>query len=254
TLIFGMSGILGVLALDTNLSVGDATLVPLLSGLFGISVLVESVSHRSCIPSQNLDEGSETKARFLPLCSGAGAGILTGIIPGIGPAQGTVLAQLATRSRSTEDFLVSVSGVNMAKALYSFVALFAIGRPRSGAAVAVGRLLEVGTGELIFLVGVALLAGGIAAMLSLKFGQIAARKMGGLPYRKLCVAVIAGMVGLTVYFCGPMGLPMLATATAIGLLPARFGVRRVHCMGVIMLPCILYFSGLKGSLLAALGL
>ena len=252
-LIFAMSGFLGLLALDTNLSVGDLTLVPLLGGLFGTSVLLESLNRRSGIPPQNLGEGADAKRGLLPLVSGTGAGIVTGIVPGIGPAQGTVLAQLATRSRSTEDFLVSVSGVNTAKALYSFVALYAIGRPRSGAAVAVGRLIDVGAGELIFFIGVALFAGGIAAVLSLELGKIAALKFSGMPYRKLCVTVIAGMIGLTVYFCGWMGLPLLFTATAIGLLPSGFGVRRVHCMGVIILPCILHFSGLRGAVLSALG-
>jgi putative membrane protein len=70
----------------------------------------------------------------------------------------------------------------------------------------------------------------------------------------MCLAVIAGMVGLTFHYTGLIGLLVLATATAIGLLPAAVGVRRTHCMGVIMVPCILYFAGLKDAVLAGLGL
>ncbi|MDI6820008.1 MAG: tripartite tricarboxylate transporter permease [Candidatus Hodarchaeaceae archaeon] len=253
--IFLLSGLLGLLTLDTNLCRGDAALMPLLSRLFGASVLLVSAIQKSSLPEQYI--GGELlglRPNVRPLCAGTAAGILTGFIPGIGPSQGTVLAQLATRSSGTNEFLVAVSGVNTAKTLFSFVALYAIGRPRSGAAVAVDQLIEVGLKELIFLVGVALLAGGVAAVLHLKLGKLAAKHIGRLPYRAMCIVVIASIVGLTVCYSGLIGLPVLTTATAIGLLPATTKVKRTHCMGVIMVPCILYFAGLKDGMLAALGL
>ena len=257
TAIFLISGLLGLLTLDTNLVRGDVALMPLLSGLFGVSVLLLSAVRKSSPPKQEVDnpEPLELRANARALCAGTGAGVLTGIIPGIGPSQGTVLAQLATRSSGTRDFLVGVSGVNTAKALFSFVALYAIARPRSGAAVAVDQLVDkVGLNELLFLIGVALVAGGIAAVLHLKLGRFAARRIQHLPYRAMCFTVIAGMVGMTFWYAGLMGLLILTTATAIGVLPAVAKVKRTHCMGVIMVPCILYFAGAKGGVLAALGL
>jgi len=255
TAIFLLSGLLGLLTLDTNLFKGDAALMPLLSGLFGTSVLLVSASQKSSLPEQYISgEPLELRSNVRPLCAGTAAGILTGLIPGIGPSQGTVLAQLATRSSGTSEFLMAVSGVNTAKMLFSFVALYAIGRPRSGAAVAVGELLKVGPSELIFLVGVALLAGGLSAIIHLKLGELAAMHMGKLPYRTMCLIVIASIIALTIYYTGLVGLPVLATATAIGLLPAVTRVKRTHGMGVIMLPCILYFAGLKDTVLSALRL
>ena len=255
TAIFLISGMLGLLVLDTNLCSGDAALMPLLSGMFGVSVLLMGVASKSRLPEQRLEgEPLELRSNARAICAGTSAGMLTGIIPGIGPAQGTVLAQLATRSGGPKGFLVAVSGVDTSKALVSFVALYAIGRARSGAAVAVGQLMEVGLNELLFLIGVALLAGGLAAVLHLRLGRLAAKHIGKLPYRGMCIAVIASIVGLTIYYAGLIGLPILATATAIGLLPAATGVKRTHCMGVIMVPCILYFAGLKDAVLAAIGL
>lgn len=255
TVIFLLSGLLGLLTLDTNLCRGDAALMPLLSGLFGISVLLVSALQKSSLPEQYIGgEPLELRSNIRPLCAGTAAGILTGFVPGIGPSQGTVLAQLATRSSGTNEFLIAVSGVNTAKMLFSFVALYAIGRPRSGAAVAVGELLKVGPNELMFLVGAALLAGGLSAVIHLKLGELAARHMGKLPYRVMCTVVIASIVALTIYYAGFIGLLVLATATAIGLLPAAVKVKRTHCMGVIMVPCILYFAGLKDGVLSVLGL
>lgn len=114
--------------------------------------------------------------------------------------------------------------------------------------------MEVGATELVFLVGVALLAGGIATLLHLRLGKLAAKHMDRLPYRAMCAAVLVLIIGLTVYYSGLVGLPIFATATAIGLLPAVMNVKRTHCMGVIMLPCILYFAGAKDGVLAMLGL
>lgn len=254
--IFLLSGLLGILALDASLLQGETALMPLLSGLFGISVLLTSIMQKSSIPKQDVDENSpiEFRSKVKALITGTGAGILTGIIPGIGPSQGTVLTQIVTRSEDSRDFLIAVSGVNMSKALFSFVALMAIGKPRSGAAVAVGELIKVGPEELVILVGSALVASGLAAIVHLKLGKIAAKHMGKLPYRKMCVAVIASIVVLSAYLCGIVGIVVLFTATAIGLLPAATRVRRTHCMGCIILPCILFFAGLKGAVLSLLGL
>jgi putative membrane protein len=253
--IFLLSGFLGLLSLDTNLIRGDVALMPLLSGLFGVSTLLLSLKNKGNMPEQRVDNGPlEMKRNLKPLIAGTAAGALTGIIPGIGPSQGTVLAQLATRSSGSREFIVSVSGVNTAKALFSFVALYAIGRARSGASVAVEQLMEVGFKELVFLVGIALFVGGIAVILHMKLGHFAARNIGRLPYRATCIAVIASIVGLTIYYSGLIGLLILAIATAIGILPAVVNVKRTHAMGVIMLPCILYFAGLKNGVLATLGL
>jgi len=254
-LIFLLSGLLGLLALDTGLMQGDVALMPLLSGLFGASVLLPSILSGSSLPEQYLDDDDlPANQTVRPLIAGTTAGAVTGIIPGIGPSQGTVLAQLATGSSGTEEFLTAVSSVNTSKALFSFVALYAIGRARSGAAVAVGQLMEVGPSELMFLIGVALLAGGIATVLALRLAKLFAAKIEGIPYRGLCVGVLALVTGLVFFYSGLMGLLIFATATAIGMLPGFVRVKRTHCMGVIMLPCILYFAGAKGGVLRMLGL
>lgn len=255
TTIFLLSGLLGLLTLDTGLIRGDAALMPLLSGLFGASVLLPSLTGGSALPEQQIeDEPLDMRANAKPLLAGTTAGAVTGIIPGVGPSQGTVLAQLATRSSGSDEFLVAVSGVNTSKALFSFIALLAIGRARSGAAVAVQAIMEVGVTETVVLVGVALLAGGIATVLGLKLGKLAAKHMDAVPYRALCAVVLVFIAVMTFFYSGPVGLMVLATATAIGILPAVVGVKRTHAMGVIMLPCILYFAGVKGGVLVALGL
>jgi putative membrane protein len=74
-----------------------------------------------------------------------------------------------------------------------------------------------------------------------------------VPYRGLCAVVLILVTGMVMYFSGVAGLLVFGTATAIGMLPALAHVKRTHCMGVIMLPCILYFAGVKDGVMVALG-
>lgn len=252
--VFLLSGLLGLLVLDTNLISGDGALMPLLGGLFGMSVLLVSLESENNFPEQEFtDEPVEIRSNTKSIFTGASAGFITGVIPGVGPAQGTVLSQAASSSGGTKDFLVGVSGVNTAKALLSFVALYAIGKPRSGAAVAVKGIMNVGLNELLFLIGIALFTGGIAAILHLKLGRLAAQHIRSLPYKWMCLGVMASIVGFSIYYAGIWGIVILATSTSVGLLPATLGVKRTHCMGCLMLPVILYFSGLDNLVLGALG-
>lgn len=157
-------------------------------------------------------------------------------------------------SEGKKDFLIGVSGVNTAKALLSFVALYAIGRPRSGAAVAVKKIMEIGTKELTCLIGVALFSGGIATILHLKIGKIAAKNIKRLPYKPICLVVMGLIVGLSFIYAGVWGIPILLTATEVGLLPPCTKVKRTHCMGVLMVPIILYFAGLENAVTSIMGI
>ncbi len=253
--VFLLSGVLGLLVLNSNLVPGEGALMPLLGGLFGMSVLVISINNENSLPEQVIsNEEIDLFPNVKPILTGASAGVLTGVIPGVGPAQGTVLSQAATDSDSTEDFLIGVSGVNTAKALLSFVALFAIGRPRSGAAVAVNKIISVGLEELLFLMGIALFVGGIAAVLHLKIGKVAARNVERLPYKWMCLGVIVSIIIFSIYYAGVWGIPILLTSTAVGLLPPSLKIKRTHCMGVLILPVILYFAGLENVFLNFLGI
>lgn len=254
--VFLLSGLLGLIVLNSNLVSGDGALMPLLGGLFGMSVLVVSAKNENDLPKQNVNhEQVSLTSNARSILTGASAGFLTGVIPGVGPAQGTVLSQAATKSDSTEDFLVGVSGVNTAKALLSFVALYAIGRPRSGAAVAVNEIIKnVNLSELLFLIGIALFVGGIAAVLHLKIGEFAAKNIERLPYKWMCLGVIVSILIFSLYYAGIWGIPILLTSTAVGLLPPSLRVKRTHCMGVLILPVILYFAGLETEVLSFLGI
>jgi putative membrane protein len=86
-----------------------------------------------------------------------------------------------------------------------------------------------------------LLSGTLSYFLVLKIGKIFAKHFANVPYALLIKLTITLVVILVLLFTGIMGLLILVVATLIGLIPIHWGVRRSHCMGVLLLPVILYF-------------
>ena len=62
-----------------------------------------------------------------------------------------------------------------------------------------------------------------------------------VPYALIIKLTIAMIVILVFLFTGIIDILILVVATLIGLLPVEGGVRRSHCMGILLIPIILYF-------------
>ncbi|MBI1972020.1 MAG: tripartite tricarboxylate transporter permease [Candidatus Aenigmarchaeota archaeon] len=244
-LIFFMSGLLGFFVLDAGILPAQNALLPVLSGLFGASTLILSLERRTPIPLQKNSVAAvkpAAMARFAVL--GTSAGLFVGLMPGIGASQAVVLTQQVFAVSSAESFLVMLGSVNAADSLFSMSALYTVGNPRSGASVAVERLLgEIGINELLVLVGAMLLSSGIAAFASLKISTRALGVIQRVNYPLVSRLVIIFISLMVFLFSGAAGLLVLLTATSIGILCERLGVKRNHCMGCLLLPTILFFSG-----------
>jgi len=126
--------------------------------------------------------------------------------------------------------------------------MFIILRSRSGATLAAMELMSVAewttllipTNLCYFLISL-LLGGTLSYFLTLKVGKIFAKKFANVPYALIVKLTISMVVILVILFTGISGLLILIVATLIGLLPVEWGVRRSHCMGILLIPIILYF-------------
>ncbi|MBI3413392.1 MAG: tripartite tricarboxylate transporter permease [Candidatus Aenigmarchaeota archaeon] len=245
TVIFLLSGLLGFLVLDARVLEPQNALLPVLSGLFGVSTLLTSLGKRSSMPAQKYSEATfdyRGMAKFAVV--GTLAGLFVGLMPGIGASQAVVLTQQVLAVSSPESFLVMLGSVNAADSLFSMSALYTVGNPRSGASVAIERLLgEIGINELLVIVGSILLSSGIAAFVSVRLSRHVISFMKSINYSLVSYAVIIFITLMVLLFSGVTGLLVLYTAASIGILCERFGVKRTHCMGCLLLPTILFFSG-----------
>jgi putative membrane protein len=94
----------------------------------------------------------------------------------------------------------------------------------------------------------------VALFLTLYFGKVFAKIANRFPYKKMVATVMIFLVIMIFFLSGPVGMAIAAVATCIGLIPPLVGLSRVHLMGVLMLPIMLFFLGLDSVILSFLGL
>lgn len=249
--VLGASGLLGYYVLThspgAEAVVGEPSLLtPLFVGLFGVPILAASALENAEIPPQEGDvDGALSRRSVVVNAVGGGvAGSVVGWLPGVSPAVATgfvqsLLPDSETEPESMREFIVAVSGVDSSNAVFALLALYFVGFPRSGVMVALDRLelsLDAGT-VAVYLVAVAIVAVGSFA-LTVALGRYAFGVVRRVNYRVLSIGVVILLVGVTFVFSGFVGLPILAAATVIGLVPNYTRVRRVNCMGALLLPLI----------------
>jgi putative membrane protein len=257
-LVFLLAGFFGFFTLDTGLF-SDGILFPALSGLFGVSTLLLSLREKVQLPPQiNSKISIKSSAIVKNSLLGSFAGMLVGLLPGVGAAQATYMTQQVSRKGSVKDFLVAVSGVNTANIIFTLVVLYAIGKMRSGIVVVINEIMSVLTFDyLLIFLAVILLAGGIAMFLHLKIGTFMAKwlsKKDPESYKKITIGVIVLVTVFVFLLTGFTGFLIMILGTAIGLIPPLVNVRRAECMAFLIFPVLLFYSGLNLSLLALLGI
>jgi putative membrane protein len=246
-LLFLTSGLLGSFSFDRQdllyspLGLEPQVLLPLLSGLFGASSLILSLATGSEIPEQEetrIRLSRATMAKSLLL--GSLGGSVVAWIPGLSPSVASMAARLGAASMP-EEFLISISGVNTANALFSLVALYVIGRPRSGAAAAIEQLITLDQRSLVAMILIVItvtLASYGAAVASARY---AASLLSRLNYRLLCLGVLVGLAAITLIFTGPFGMLIFFLSAMVGLIAPLAGIHRTHAMGVLMVPLIVRY-------------
>lgn len=252
-LLFILSGILGWIIFQAPLSSG-ISLMCVFSGLFGISTILFSLNDNSTIPHQNkFYELDLDSAKIKSIITGGTTGAILGFLPGFGPAQGSVIAQSASGQSNNDDenttnFLLAISGLNTSDCLFSLIAIYLIGNPRSGIAVYMSYLIsEFNLSHLIVFIFASLIAVSLSLALCLKLGDSFSKLMSGIDYRKLSIAVIVLQVILLyifgLYYQAPLPYLtlMLVTSAAMGLLPHYLDVGKSHLMGVLIIPAIIIY-------------
>ena len=239
--VFLLAGTLGILIFSVpNL---HQPLFPLLSGLFGFSILVESLRQKSTIPVQKESPLTISKKNMLKSISAAsGVGFLAAFLPGFGSSQAAIISTNVVGDIGDEGFLSLVGGINTANMLISIAAAYVLQKARNGAIVTVLELLGgVGFNEMMLFIGVSLVAGGLATLLTLYLSKVFSKYIVKVNYTAIIIGILVFITSLVFFFDGFIGLIILFTATAIGLITSFFKVGKNHLMGCLILPVILFF-------------
>ncbi len=274
--VFSLSGILGIFAFEYSwLCIpltecispsSSSVLMPLLTGLFGISVLI--FSKKGSMPSQTFD-GLHIERRSILKYGFIGtlAGSVVGWLPGLSNASANAVIASFVRfnepksdgksdvksdsgdravfEEDNEDgsrrYIIAASAANTANAFISIGAFYAIMRMRNGVMVAFSHLNELP--EMTFVIIAAVSAAIFGYLLTILFSKMG-RVFFGLNVRSLRIAVIIFMTAITLLFTGIFGLFILILAAVVGSLTQIVDIRRVPCIGAVMVPVILFSFGI----------
>ena len=242
--VFLLAGALGVLVL--NLPGLQNPLFPLLSGLFGVATLFVSLQETTSLPPQQ--ESPELNVRpgvtVQALSAGQIAGFLTAMLPGLGPASAAVLSLQVFRNLGDHGYMILQGSLSTVNFVLSLAALLVLDKARNGSVIAIQQLLaSVTLAHIMLFLAITLTATGAATLLTLWFGKVFCRLVSVVNYRALVTGIILFIVILTPILRSWTGVLILIISTAVGLIPAIVKVARVHAMGCLLLPVILYFLG-----------
>lgn len=245
--VVALSGALGFLALQSSIVSQQNVLFPTLAGLFGISIMATSILQKSSIPEQSgTDEIGVGKMDIVKsVALGAVAGMIVGFLPAVGVSQVAAMFQYVGGLGEARTFLVSLSGINLANEVFSLNSVYLIDNPRSGASVALERILgSLEMEDVMLFISVIIFSAGVGAVASLVLGKKIPPLLAKMNYTWLSLGIISMMTAMVFMMTGVNGLMIAATATSIGILCNYLGVKKSNCMGVLLVPSIMFFSGI----------
>ncbi|UWG47916.1 Tripartite tricarboxylate transporter (TTT) class transporter [Halanaeroarchaeum sp. HSR-CO] len=237
----GASGLLGIAFLDVTtggLVPGGDTLLPLLSGLFGIPILVHAYGGAGVPPQGGPTVAASSEETLGWGMVGALSGSLVAYLPGVSAAVAAAMAfSVLPTTSGDRAFVATVSGVNTSNTIFALFALVALGTPRTGVLVAIERA-ELPVNLPLVLASI-VIAAAVSFVLVPVLGDRYLSLVGSVDPRRLSVAVALLLAVLVGLFTGVPGIGILGIASAVGLFPVHFGARRVHLMGVLLVPIAL---------------
>ncbi|MFH1127331.1 MAG: tripartite tricarboxylate transporter permease [archaeon] len=245
----------GIILMDTHVINRKYTLFVMLTGLFAVSSLVLSYKTVSRLPPQKLVFRLKARESVIGSFAGFLGGIVAGVLPGLGSSQSAILVQKLGRIRGMKVFVVALGTINTIAIIMSVMSLYMIGRARSGSAVVIGEIMpELSLDNVYLFLGVALFSTGLSALLTIRFGKLAAKHVHRVNYRKMVLAVIVALIFVTFAYTGFPGLLICAAGTVIGVLPNIFGTKKSLLLNCLIAPTILYLTGMDYVVLRLIGL
>lgn len=239
--LFLTSGILGIIAL--NLPLIKEPLLPMLSGLFGTSILVNSLNDKVNIPKQNKDFSKiPIKEKIISITGGFIAGTMTSFLPGLGSSQGAVIASNILRKISSKGFLIMIGGINTVNFCMSMVAYFAIQKARNGSIIAIKTIVPEFNllSTTLFLV-VALMVGSFCVKYSLNIADLFSKIISKVNYKKTILVVIGIITTIILIRSNLYGIILYLASTSLGIIAIKKNIAKNHLMGCLLFPIMIYF-------------
>jgi len=234
--VFLLTGLLGLSILNLGFR---EPILPLLTGLFGGSMLLISIKNKIEIPRQiisnekiNLKKPLIGALTISPICS---------LLPGLGSGQAAVLGNMISKS-DKKGFLVLLGATNTLVMGFSFISLYAISRTRTGAALAINQILGFFSWKILILILIIVLISGLISFFLTKFiAKFLSEKIEKINYTILSLMTLIILIVVVFLISDFFGLIVLIITTLTGIYCISLDVRRTNMMGCLLIPTILFY-------------
>ncbi|VVB57318.1 Tripartite tricarboxylate transporter TctA family protein [uncultured archaeon] len=243
--VFLLAAALGWLTL--NLPLTDP-LFALFVGFFTMPALLSGEEQKAAEKKQQ-KEGQENPAfvvrELLPfILLGVLLGGLSDLLPGLStPAQVATLATLAVPLAQPAHFLALVASIEASHTTFAFASAASTGIARVGVVAMVGQMQPITPADLPALWGAFAVAAAVGAGALLWIGRWLMPRWHALDWKTLGGLLGLYLAAMVFWLDGAMGLLVMALASAIGMLPVLWGVKRTQVMGSLIGPAILHAFG-----------
>lgn len=236
--VFLLAGFLGLSVLNLAAN-SEKFLLPLLTGLFGSSMLLMSIKNKTKIPKQKITKPNINL--FRPLLGAAIVSPIFSFLPGLGSGQAAIIGNSISRA-DKKGFLVLVGATNTLVMGFSFISLYIISKTRTGAAASIQKIIgNISWEILVLILMVVFFSGIIAFFLTIFLAKFFSQKMEKVNYTLLSSITLLLLVIVVFLVAGFLGLAVLITATFTGIYSISLGVRRTNMMGSLLIPTILFY-------------
>ena len=239
TLVFILTGILGMSVL--NLENLKQPLFPLLTGLFGSSMIITSIKNKVKISKQKIKRPSTKILR--PIMGAVIASPICSFLPGLGSGQAAIIGNtLSLNKEDKKGFLVLLGATNTFVMGFSFISLYLISRTRTGAALAIKELIpQISLPILILIIITTFLTGLISFKLTNYLAKFFSNKIHKINYTKISITTLSLLVVLVTLVSGFVGTIVLIISTLTGIYCISLGVRKTNMMGCLLIPVIFFY-------------
>ncbi|MBO8183294.1 MAG: tripartite tricarboxylate transporter permease [Archaeoglobus sp.] len=217
---------------------GGNVFIPMMLGFFAIPVVLMGMRNTSEIPKQKI---AIEFPRLDKVLIGSLSGAMVSLFPGV--SSGVAAAISTAKLKSKEAYISAISAANTSNAILCFAVLFSTGLTRSGAANSFRFVVgyDLTHNEILNLILIAVIVASVSFLITLALGAVLSRFLVKTErISKLSLLIFIFIFLYTLFMTGLIGLLILLACSLTGMLALKLGVKRVACMGSIIIPVLIY--------------
>ena len=238
-IIFFMSGFLGYFTFNAPV---NEPLLPLLSGLFGISSIILSIRKNNKIPNQIIEKPKIKKIKFLKtILAGTIVTPFMSFLPGIGSGHSATISSEITK-QNKKQFLFLIGFISILTMCLSFVASYSINKTRTGSAVAIMNYLgKISNLEISAIITTTIITIIISSLISISLAKFFVKNISKINYNSLSIIILFLIILINFLVSGPLSLFILFTSTSLGIYAQLSNSKKINLMGSLILPSIIFY-------------